>query len=343
MAFQRFSEKNTLSPEAFYNQISPVRREASIFESANESGISSRGVGDAPMIAADDDLANQFIVFQVLGTDTNLTVAEASTVEPVFEGSPDKPDVCMGIEMQSFHVGQNEDVDKNTRATMRLIIGKDKNSSDRFFENVYWTVTAGLSLFNEDKNRKSKPEEFKADITKSLGNRAIEIPGGLANMTFEVVKHKEPKWWQRAFGFLQSDVGKSLISVVGFPGITEGAINMLDEMFERFDKNSTEVLFGSRPMILALTKKAKLDYTSGISRIRLGCLNPGFCVLARGRDFHTLANANAFFYPHYGLLVPSEVSPGDLVSGNYVDPFKNVTYAVFKIRMAETKLNVQLA
>jgi hypothetical protein len=73
----------------------------------------------------------------------------------------------------------------------------------------------------------------------------------------------------------------------------------------------------------------------------MGCINPGFCILARGRDFHTIADANAYYYPHYGMLVPSDVDPGDVVSGNYHDPFKDITYVVFKVNMAPTRLELR--
>lgn len=337
-----FSTAHTLTPEAFYSRISPAlpSGEASELESLfgpPTAGKISRKAGEI-----EEALKNQFVVFQVMGTETGQTIAEASTVEPKIQGSEDQPDMYVSIELQSFHLGAGEQVDKNTRATMRLIIGKDKNSRDRFFDDVFWTISAGLDFYDHLKDQPARPEDFRADFNKALGHRPIEVPGGLANMTFEVIKHKDPKWWQRIFGFLKSDTGQTLISVVGFPAITQRAIQLLDEVFDRFNKENAAVLFQSRPMILALSKLAKQDYTAGNPRIRMGCLNPGFCVLARGRDFATIAQADAYYYPHYGILVPSSVDPGQVVMQEYDDPFRDVTYAVFKIGMAPTQLEKRL-
>lgn len=287
----------------------------------------------------DEDLANQFIVFQLNNTDTGGTLLETSTVEPKIDGGNDAPDVQMTMEMIAFHVGKDEDIPENTRATMRLVIGKDENSSDKFFDTAFWTIAAGLQLYNSATGKPTESKDLKADLTKAFGKRPIEIPGGLARMTFEVVKHKEPQWWQRVFGFLQSGTGKALTSVIGFPAIGQTAIGLVDELLNKLTEDITGVLFKSRPLTLALSKLAKNDFSGGNPRVKVGCLNPGFCVIARGRDFGLLSNADAYFYTAYGKLVPSSVSLEDLLADNYDDPFKNCTYAIFKIAMRGTKLN----
>ncbi|MBK8653014.1 MAG: hypothetical protein IPN20_03625 [Haliscomenobacter sp.] len=289
----------------------------------------------------DDEDSNQFMVFQINNASEGKTILEASEVAPHFPGSDAQPDMYLSIEMQSFHLAQSEQVDKNTRATMRLVVGKDKSSRDRAFDDVFWTVSAGLDLYNKWTKQKAKPDELKADFNKALGNRPIEVAGGLANMQFEVVKHSEPKWWQRIFGFLRSDAGRSLTSVVGFPAITSSAIQVLDELFNRLDRSDAQPLFKSRPMILALSEQAKLDYSGGISRIKVGCMNPGFCVFARRRDYHAIANADALYYPHLGILAPSSASPADVASGNFDNPLADITYAVFKVNMIPTKLELR--
>ena len=128
-------------------------------------------------------------------------------------------------------------------------------------------------------------------------------------------------------------------SILGFPALTTQAIHMLDELMNRLDDSEPEVLFKSLPMRLALTQQAKSDYTGGNDRIRMGCLNPGFCILARGRDFSTLISSDAIYYPSYGKLVPMSISQADLMSGNYDDPFEDVTYAIFRVGMKKTKLD----
>lgn len=289
--------------------------------------------------AGEDDLANQFLVFQLNNSETGSTVLETSLVEPALNGSEEAPDVQMTIEMIAFHVGEDEGIPNNTRATMRLVIGKDENSRDKYFDAAFWTIAAGLQLFNDAKGKPAESKELKADFTKAFGKRPIEIPGALARMTFEVIKHKEPQWWQRVFGFIQSDTGKALTSVIGFPAIGHTAIGLIDELLNKLDADTTGVLFKSRALTLALSKQAKTDFSGGNPRIKVGCLNPGFCVIARGRDYPTIANADAFFYSAYGKLVPSSVSEEQLVTGNYQDPFKNCTYGIFKIGMREATLN----
>lgn len=288
---------------------------------------------------AAEDLANQFIVFQLNNTETVGTVLETSTVSPVLDGGDDAPDVQMSIEMIAFHVGKDEGIPDNTRATMRLVIGKDENSRDKFFDTAFWTVAAGLQLYDQAKGKPAESKDLKADFTKAFGKRPIEIPGGLARMTFEVIKHKEPEWWQRVFGFLQSGTGKALTSVIGFPAIGQTAIGLVDELLNKLSEDVTGVLFKSRPLTLALNKMAKDDFSGGNPRVKVGCLNPGFCIIARGRDYGLLLNADANFYTAYGKLVPTSVSEADLLADNYVDPFENCTYGVFKIGMRGTKLN----
>ncbi|MDP2890477.1 MAG: hypothetical protein Q8P34_16115 [Bacteroidota bacterium] len=285
------------------------------------------------------DLSNQFVNFQLSNTLDKPSIQESSQVEPILKGSNEQPDMLVNLEMLSFHIGANENIDKNSRATIRINIGKDENSRDKYFDTAFWSIAAGLNLYNQAKNKTADPKELKSDFRQAFGNRPIEIPGGLSKMTFEVVKHREPKWWQNIFKFLQSDTGKSLISTVGFPAISSTAINMLDELLNRLDKSEPEILFKSLPLRLALSQQAKDDFTAGSLRIRMGALNPGFTVLARGKDFETIVNSDAIFYPAYGKLVPSNVTESQLLSNRYDDPFKDVTYSIFRVGMKETKLD----
>jgi hypothetical protein len=288
---------------------------------------------------SENDLSNQFIAFQLSEIKEGPAILESSEVTSKIKGSSDEPDVLMNIEMQSFHIGSDVNVDINTRATMRINIGKDENSTDKYFDTAFWSIATGIDLYNKAKNKPADPKDIKADFRQAFGNRPIEIPGGLSKMTFEVVKHREPKWWQRIFKFLQSDSGRTLTSTLGFPAITSNAINLLDDLLNKLEKSDPEILFKSRPLRLALSEKAKLDYTGGSERIRIGSLSPGFCVLARGKDFNTFINSDAYYYTTYGKLVPAKVSNADLVRGNYDDPFKDVTYAIFRIGMKSHKLD----
>ncbi|MFK7935284.1 MAG: hypothetical protein AB8G22_17355 [Saprospiraceae bacterium] len=332
MPLFNFNPNQTTTPAQVVNELMQPATTNTEFESFGKRG----GIRQTE---TPSELANQFIVFQLSNQLEGSTILESSEVEPMISTTAEKSDVLVQLEMLSFHIAHNEPVDRNSRATMRIIIGKDENSRDKYFDTAFWTVSAGLKLYDAIQKKTPEAKDFKTDLSKAFGKRPIEIPGGLASLSFDVIKHREPKWWQRIFQFIQSDTGKTLTSVVGFPAITHTAINMLDELLNRLDGSEPEVLFSSRPLTLALTDLAKLDYTAGNPRIKVGTLNPGFCVLARGKDFHTIANASAYYYPAYGKLVPDTVSPGDLVSGNYEDPFKNITYAVFKVGMQTTKLD----
>lgn len=340
MPLFEFNPENTLDSTHFYAELEQLAKVEENASTTNGEGVAvlERGVKKEVKRSA---LADQFIVFQLNNTENGQSIKEASMVDPLFEGSVDEPDMNLSIQLQSFHLSKTEEVDRNSRVTMRLIIGKDSNSRDRFFDNVFWTISAGLDLFNQYKNQPAKPHEFKTDLTKALGNRPIEIPGGLANMTFELALHRNPKWWQRVFGFLQSQTGQQLTSVIGFPAITQSAIKVLDELFNRFDKDGARPLFKSRSMVLALSKQAKMDYTAGNPRIRMGSLNPGFCIMARGKDYKTISSSDAYYYPHYGLLVPANVPPAKIVTQDYEDPFQDITYAVFKVGMSPLKLNTE--
>ncbi|QLE01748.1 hypothetical protein HX109_09325 [Galbibacter sp. BG1] len=341
-AFQ-FEQNKILIPSYFAETDSELtsavnNKELAAYRTSQNKGIIAF-IDEDQSIISEKDLSNQFIIFQLSDKKEGAAVLESSEVEPSLEGSKEEPDVLVNLEMQSFHIGEDVKIDKKTRATMRINIGKDESSTNPYFETVFWSIAAGLDLYNKAKNKPVSPKDLKADFKEAFANRPIEIPGGLAKMTFEVVKHQEPKWWQRIFNFFKSGTGQVFTSTIGFPAITTSAISLVDELLNKLDKSDPEILFKSRPLRLALSQKAKNDYTSGNERVKIGALSPGFCVLARGKDFLKLINADAYYYPTYGKLVPEKVNNADLVSGNYNDPFKNVTYAIFRIGMKTTKLD----
>ena len=343
MKLFEFKENDVITPSLIMDDLKKLEHIISSPEHPTFGLTGDRGAVhfaiDNNLALKENDLSNQFIAFQLNNKKDGPAILESSEVTSTIEGSSEQPDVLMNLEMQSFHIGNDVDVDKNSRATMRINIGKDKSSTDKMFDTAFWSIAAGLDLYNEAKKKPADPKDLKADFKQAFGNRPIEIPGGLANMTFEVIKHREPRWWQRIFKFLQSDTGKTLTSTLGFPAITNNAINLIDELLNKLDKNEPEILFKSRPLRLALSQKAKTDYTGGSERIKIGSLTPGFCVLARGKDFNTFINADAYYYPTYGKLVPSKVGHADLMTGNYDDPFENVTYSIFRIGMKADKLD----
>lgn len=310
----------------------------SILDEDEDDGLTLIDNSGRPMRAAAKELEDQFVVFQISNTLEAPSIFESSKITPALKGSEETPDVLVQMQMQSFNLGANENIDPNTRATMRITMGKDENSSDKFFDTVYWSIAAGLNLYDESKKAPVNGAQLKSDFRQAFGHRPIEIPGGLSKLSFEVVKHKEPAWWRKAFSFFKSPTGSALTSALGFPAVTLKTIHMVDTMLERLADTDHEVLFKSVPMKLALTQQAKTEYTGGNARVRLGSLAPGFCILARARDYKHFVESDYLYYPTYGKLIPQNVSDLELTTGEFEDPLRDVTYAVFKIGMKETLL-----
>jgi len=285
------------------------------------------------------DLAKQFVIFQLNPQLDGPAVLESSKVEPKIDGSASEPDVLVALELLSFHLGSGEQVDPGSRATLRINFGKDESSTDKRFDTAFWAVAAGLNLYNQTKKKAAEPKELKADLHKAFGNRPVEIPGGLGRLSFEIVKHTEPPWWKRIFRFLQSDTGEALVSALGFPAVTNNAIQALDELLNRLVDADPDPLFKSLPMRLALSKFARDEFTGGNPRVTVGGLSRGFCIMARGQDFDAVNKANVTYMSTYGKLVPRDVSEADLVRGAFDDPLAHLTYAVFRVGTKSTKID----
>ncbi|MCP4003746.1 MAG: hypothetical protein GY725_06075 [bacterium] len=296
------------------------------------------GMTERPARLLTEDLEDQFIVFQFNDQDSGKRIIETSSVEPALDGNDDNPDVNARLQLASFHLGTGHNLKEDTRATLRLDFGKDKDSNSSL-DTVFWSIAAGMELYEAHK-KKAPPKEMGSDFSEAFAHRPIEIPGGLSQISFEVIKHREPPWWKKVFSFLTSGTGTALTSAIGFPGITTQAVSFVDELLGRLHKSEPEVLFKSHPMTLALSKRAKSDYTGGLSSVRLGSLRQGFCLIARGRDFKTVHEYDPIYYPSYGKLVPKDVTPQDLVAGNYEDPFGEMTYAVLRLVLRETKFEM---
>lgn len=284
-----------------------------------------------------EKIQDQFIVFQFSRSEEGPTILESSQVQPRLEGSDERPDTLARLQMTTFHVGREEEIKKDTRATLRLDLSKDRNSSSSL-DTLYWAVAAGLNLYDEAKKERSESRDLRADFSEAFAQRPAEIPGSLARFSFEVVKHREPPWWQRVFSFLGSETGKSLISAVGFPGVTGRAVELVDELLNRLNDDRPEVLFRSRPMTFALTERARDELTGGLPGIRPGVLNPGYCLMARGRDFSKIVSLNPRFLIAYGKLVPGDLTADEFLSGNFENPLDEMTYAVFRVGIAEARL-----
>jgi hypothetical protein len=65
------------------------------------------------------DLSKQFVIFQLNTAADGPAVLESSKVQPQIDGTAAEPDVLVALELLSLHLGGNEDVEPNTRATLR--------------------------------------------------------------------------------------------------------------------------------------------------------------------------------------------------------------------------------
>lgn len=110
-------------------------------------------VADDGIAPSADTLQDQFVVFQLNKERQGPTVLNAAAVKPHLEGSDDQPDALADLYLISFHMGNQDKLEKNARATIRINFGKDASSSDRMFETAYWAIAAGLKRFNKSTSR----------------------------------------------------------------------------------------------------------------------------------------------------------------------------------------------
>lgn len=296
--------------------------------------------------ASHDDLSDQFIVYQISKEATGPALLDATAVQPTLAGSPEQPDALARLNLVSFHLGKGEDIDPNTRATMRITFGADPSSSTRMLDTAFWAVAAGLKLYaqsQEGKGAVAQDKQLATDLNRAFANRPVEIAGGLGLLSFEVVRHEEPQWWQKLFDFARGGTGQTLSAALGFPAITAPALALVDELLNRLADDEHEVLFKSAPMRLALTQQAHEDFTGGNPRIRLGSLADGYCVLARGRDREALVAADPVFHPTHGILAPATADPGRTVELTTENPLHGLTYAVFRVKTKTTQLDPEFA
>jgi len=310
--------------------------ESSYFEQGRwEVSASGHNNRSASILEKDDSSApaNQFILLQLAEGDKR--VLNTTEVTPKLQGT-DKPDVNMILDFDAFKIGSNENIDPDTKATLQLKIGQE-NKMDKL-DKLFYCINGGLDLFNEITKKKSEAKDFRKTTDAALGNRPISLPGGAGQISLQVVKHRKPKWWQRVFGFAKSSTGKELMSLIGFPGVTELAINSLSGMLDNlFGDEEPDVLFQSLPIRLAFSQMAKEELGGGISSTLVSSLNPGFWIMARRSDFDTIVNNKPVYFNGLGLLAPQDM-PEQLAGGSD-NPFSKMTYAIIRAKMKEVDLS----
>lgn len=302
-----------------------------LWENNIASAATTRGGGGNADDPAD---TNQFILLQL--TDDDKRIASTSTIKPVLQGAADKPDVNMQLDFESFKIGVNEDIDRNTKATLQLQIGQEKKMDA--IDKLFYCINGGMDLYNEIKGKKTDAKDFKKSTDAAMGNKPISMPGGMGQITLKVVKHEEPKWWQKVFSFAKTDTAKDLFSLIGFPGITETALNCVSGMLDSLFDKKPEVLFQSQAIKIGFSQAAKDELSGGLATNYVSCLNPGFWIMARKSDFDTIINAKPIYYGGYGILAPDGMNEIDALKDSANNPFSKITYAVIRAKMKEVDL-----
>jgi len=284
-----------------------------------------------------NDLANQFIPFQIVGTEEENIIQQVHDIDPVLEGKEDRPDVLMRVEMVDFHLAEDERLNKRDRATMNITI-RQENAVDDKLEPLYWVASAGLDLYNLY-NDKNKREKASTDLHEVFARRPIELPNGVGVLKFDVVKHREKRWYDFAFDIFTSKIGKAAVSVFGLPGVALEAAGIVKNLFNKLKDNNAEILFDSMELPLVFTKAAKDRMLKDNTNNMVGAIQPGMFLLARGRDFQLFKSLAPFYHYTYQKLYPQGTTNEQMMDVNFSDPFKNCTYALFRVAMVDTKLH----
>jgi hypothetical protein len=275
---------------------------------------------------------NQFVLLQL--ADGDKRVLSTSEVAPTIEGSDATPDINMLLDFDSFKIGSNEDFDPKTKATLQLKLGQERQMDK--LDKLFYCINGGLDLYDQIKKRKADPKDFRKATAGALGNKPISMPLGIGEISLQVVQHREPDWWQRIFSFAKSDTGRDLMSLIGFGGITETAVNCVSGMLESLFNKPPEVLFRSQAIKVAFSKMGSEELSGGLSTNKVSCLNPGFWVMARVADYNTILNAKPVYYGGLGLLAPEGMN--EIEAGTPNNPFSGITYAIIRAKMKQVDL-----
>jgi len=279
--------------------------------------------------------ASDYFIFKITDSTDGDAAIMLSDLEPAFEGGDDAPDVLMEVSLIHFNISNQEDINRRTRATMRLTV-EQGIPLDNNTKPLIWIASAGLKIYDIIKNGKSVAEDGKlADFNNAFGNRPIEIPKGQAKLSFDVIKHREPKWWQKVFQFIQQPTGVALTAALGFPGVTQGVVGVVDRLFSDILKSKSTILFESDKIDLTLTKSALGE---GSDFEDFAVMTPGYFLICKGSDLGFFMNTPARYNRAINNLLPVNEKPAEFLAGSKKNPFDAKTFAIFKVGMQETKL-----
>ena len=314
-----FSGKSELFDLALWEQTESKNQNKGFFE----SGIKPKNTD------------KQFVLLQL--SDGDKRILSTSEVSPILKGEDDKPDINLLLDFEGFHIGSKENIDKETKATLQLKVGQEASLNN--LDKLFYCVNGGLELYNKVKNKKSSPKDFKKNTDQALGKKPISLPKGIGQITLQVVKHQEPKWWQEVFKFANTDGAKELFSLVGFGGITQSAVSYVGEMLDRLFDEEPEILFESQSVKACFSQSAKTELTGGLSTNYASSLNPGYWVMARKDDYDLIVNSKPIYYGGFGILAPDGMSEIDALRDSDNNPFSKVTYAVIRAKIKELDLS----
>ncbi|NRB62459.1 MAG: hypothetical protein HRU40_05410 [Saprospiraceae bacterium] len=306
-----------------------------LLQELEEMELEARG---GSLKALQEKLANQFIPFQIDGSGDQNAVRHLHEMEPAFLGGDDNPDVLMRVEMVDFHLAENKRLQEGDRATMNITI-RQQNPVDDHLQPLYWIATTGLDLYKMFTDNGHDDDEGKADLHEAFGRQPIEIPKGTAVLKFDVKKHPKTQWWEYLFAGTRSQAGKALVKILGLPGIALDAVKAVEDLVGRLVDHQAETLFASNELPLVLTQAAKDRLLDGNKHNKVGALRPGLFLLVRGEDYKLIKEQAPFYHYTYKRLFPAGTEDVDILDPDYIDPFKNITFAIFRVAMTDTKLN----
>lgn len=285
--------------------------------------------GPKGLVTPKSALTDQFCIFALRdGGEGSLDIVDIHDIEPTLGDSPEQPDIEAKFELVTFHAPPELLERQLTGATLRMDVGQAAASSGAL-RPLYWSIAAGLDLYNQLKTP-DQPSDLRCDFASPLQHQPIALPGGVGELRFELAAHKPETWWRKLFQFGSSDTVKALTSAIGFPGILPEAMGLINEAFRNFGDDA-ETLMVSRPLRLAFSKPAKDELSGGLSGIHVAVLNPGYCLLARSRDFDLMQRSRAKFYSGLNVLLPGDMDIAGYHGGE-VNPFDALPYALIKVR-----------
>ena len=312
----------------------------SVFASPKVKPLLSAAGAMAPVPAAKAD-PTQFMLFRI--GDEKSPLFDLTSVHPTVAGSDEKPDIDASINLLAFHFDETMRgaIDDKSRATLRFDLGKDDASTSPL-EPLVWSIASGLDLYEHFKgSNRTEPNKMNENFANTFKRRPIEIPGGLGQLKFEVIMHKEPPWWRRILRFGGTDTARRLVTSLGFPGIAIDAMRLVDEMLSRFDDTLAKPLITTRPLTLAFSKYARDEYTGGDSSALIGAVGNGTYVITRFSDLKVFTSSPPLFLGSTGQLVPRKEWTQQGLNFDYAaNPYNEATYAVLKIRTYERRIQV---